>query len=45
MAVTLRYVSVDFLRGFCVVWIIWYHTIHPDFVNYPFFNAALFFVS
>ena len=28
-----------------MVWIIWYHTKHPDFVNYPFFNTTLFFVS
>lgn len=28
-----------------MVWIIWYHTNHPDFVNYPFFNTTLFFVS
>ena len=35
----------DILRGFCMVWIIWYHTKHPDFVNYPFFNTTLFFVS
>lgn len=40
-----RYLSIDFLRGFCVLWIIWYHTSHPEFVNYPFFNATLFFVS
>lgn len=45
MTVSPRYASIDFLRGFCVIWIIWYHTVHPDFVNYPFFNATLFFVS
>lgn len=36
---------LDILRGFCMVWIIWYHTEHPEFVNYPFFNTTLFFVS
>ena len=36
---------LDILRGLCMVWIIWYHTEHPEFVNYPFFNTTLFFVS
>ena len=25
--------------------IVWYHTDHPDFLNYPYYNATLFFVS
>lgn len=25
--------------------IIWYHTDHPDFLNYPYYNTTLFFVS
>ena len=36
---------LDTLKGICVMWIVWYHTTHPDFVNYPFFNITLFFVS
>lgn len=36
---------IDTLKGICVIWIVWYHTIHPNFVNYPFFNITLFFVS
>ena len=36
---------IDTLKGLCVMWIVWYHTTHPDFVNYPFFNITLFFVS
>lgn len=40
-----RYNGIDFLRGFCMIWIVWYHTDHPRFVDYPFFNATLFFVS
>lgn len=36
---------IDTLKGLCVLWIIWYHTFHPQFVNYPFFNTTLFFVS
>lgn len=33
------------MRGFCMLWIVWYHTIHPIFVDYPFFLPALFFLS
>lgn len=40
-----RYNCIDILRGFCMIWIVWYHTNHPQFVDYPFFNATLFFVS
>lgn len=36
---------IDTLKGICILWIIWYHTAHPEFVNYPFFNTTLFFVS
>ena len=36
---------IDTLKGICVMWIVWYHTTHPNFVNYPFFNITLFFVS
>ena len=36
---------IDTLKGICVIWIVWYHTIHPNFVNYPFFNITLFFIS
>lgn len=33
------------MRGFCILWIVWYHTIHPIFVDYPFFLPALFSIS
>ena len=36
---------IDTLRGLCMLSIVWYHTDHPDFLNYPFYNATLFFVS
>ena len=42
---TKRFTYIDTLKGICVLWIVWYHTTHPDFVNYPFFNITLFFVS
>lgn len=28
-----------------MVLIVWYHTDHPDILNYPFYNTTLFFVS
>ena len=36
---------IDTLRGLCMLSIVWYHTGHPDFLNYPYYNATLFFVS
>lgn len=36
---------IDTLRGLCMLSIVWYHTDHPDFLNYPYYNATLFFVS
>lgn len=40
-----RYDSIDIIKGLCLIWIIWYHTDHPLFVDYPFFNTTLFFLS
>lgn len=36
---------IDTLRGLCMLSIVWYHTDHPGFLEYPFYNSALFFVS
>jgi len=36
---------IDTLRGLCMLSIVWYHTDHPDFLDYPYYNATLFFVS
>ena len=36
---------IDILRGLCMVLIVWYHTDHPDILDYPFYNTTLFFVS
>lgn len=36
---------IDTLRGLCLLSIVWYHTDHPDFLNYPYYNTTLFFVS
>lgn len=36
---------IDCVRGFGMLWVVWYHTTHPVFVDYPFFLPVLFFVS
>lgn len=36
---------VDYLRGLCVTWVVWYHTTHPAFVDYSFRIPLFFFVS
>ena len=41
----MRIGHIDILRGLCMVLIVWYHTNHPTILDYPFFNATLFFVS
>lgn len=40
-----RYTDIDCVRGFGMLWVVWYHTTHPGFVDYPFFLPVLFFVS
>ena len=45
MDVKTRIDYIDTLRGLCMLSIVWYHTDHPDFLNYPYYNATLFFVS
>ena len=34
---------IDFLKGFAILWIVWWHTCHPSFVN-PYYHVPLFFV-
>lgn len=36
---------IDALRGLCIMWVVWYHSVHPDWVGYPFRLPVLFFVS
>ena len=45
MDVKKRIDYIDTLRGLCMLSIVWYHTDHPDFLNYPYYNTTLFFVS
>lgn len=34
---------LDFLKGFAILWIVWWHTCHPSFVD-PYYHVPLFFV-
>ncbi len=34
---------IDLLKGFAILWIVWWHTCHPSFVN-PYYHVPLFFV-
>ncbi len=36
---------IDYLRGLCVAWVVWFHTTHPAFVDYSFRIPLFFFVS
>lgn len=36
---------VDILKGFAILWIIWIHTDHYDFVGTPYRNPIFFFTS
>ena len=36
---------LDTFRGLCVCWIIWIHTSHPAFLDYPLHLPALFLIS
>lgn len=36
---------IDALRGLCIFWVVWYHSSHPIWVEYPFRMPTLFFVS
>lgn len=36
---------MDTFRGLCVCWIIWIHTSHPAFLDYPLHLPALFLIS
>ena len=36
MDIKTRIDYIDTLRGLCMLSIVWYHTDHPDFLNYPY---------
>lgn len=36
---------IDCLRGLCIFWVVWYHSSHPEWIEYPFRMPTLFFVS
>ena len=36
---------IDALRGLCIFWVVWYHSSHPMWIEYPFRMPTLFFVS
>ncbi|QIU95144.1 acyltransferase family protein [Bacteroides faecium] len=36
---------IDYLRGLTVMWVVWYHAKHPDFVDYSFRIPLFYFIS
>lgn len=42
---TKRIEYIDYLKGLSIIWVVWYHTIHPVFVDYSFRIPLFFFVS
>lgn len=45
MAQKKRIVYIDYLKGLTVLWVVWYHTVHPEFVEFSFRIPLFFFVS
>ena len=39
-----RILYIDLMKGLSITWVVWFHTIHPDFVNYS-FRMPLFFLA
>jgi len=35
---------IDYLKGLSIIWVVWYHTIHPWFVDFS-FRMPLFFLA
>lgn len=40
-----RVVYIDYLKGMTILWVVWYHTAHPDFVEFSFRIPLFFFLS
>lgn len=40
-----RIIYIDYLKGLTILWVVWYHTTHPDFVEFSFRIPLFFFVS
>lgn len=36
---------VDLVKGFCIIWVVWFHALHPEFVGVPYRMPLFFFVS
>lgn len=36
---------IDYLRGLTIVWVVWYHAKHPEFVDYSFRIPLFYFIS
>lgn len=36
---------IDYLKGLTILWVVWYHTAHPAFVDFSFRIPLFFFVS
>lgn len=36
---------IDYLKGLTILWVVWYHTAHPEFVDFPIRMPLFFFIS
>ncbi|NBH91761.1 MULTISPECIES: acyltransferase family protein [Duncaniella] len=45
MAQKKRIDYIDYLKGLTILWVVWYHTSHPEFVDYPPTMPMFFFLS
>lgn len=35
---------IDYLKGLSIIWVVWFHTVHPWFVDFS-FRMPLFFLA
>lgn len=36
---------IDYMKGLSIIWVVWYHTVHPWFVDFSFRIPLFFLVS
>ena len=40
-----RVLYIDIVKGFCIIWVVWFHTLHPRFVDAYYHVPLFFFIS
>ena len=40
-----RVLYIDIVKGFCIIWVVWFHTLHPRFVDAYYHVPFFFFIA